>query len=295
MNVVVATAAGMCFGVRDALAILETLDSPCSVAIDGELVHNDVVLHQLNLRGFQQICETSRDSIPDADRVVVTAHGISDLRRQTLINAGKTLVDTTCPLVRRVHHAAQAFANAGAFVVVLGKLGHVEVRGIVEDLVKCAVVPEVSAVERWDASLIGIVCQTTFPLDDVAAIRNRIAELNPQATIRFRDTVCQPTKDRQRALQDLLPQVDAVVVVGGRQSHNTRRLVEACQAGGLPVRQIQEAAELDLSWLAKFETVGLTAGTSTLPETLREVHTRMLDAANLSSTGTRHDSANFVS
>ena len=96
--------------------------------------------------GFHQIAETGRAEVPDAPQVVITAHGISQRRRQELVQAGKTLIDTTCPLVARVHRAAQQLARAGAFVVVIGHPEHVEVQGITGDLEAYAVVPNTTAV-----------------------------------------------------------------------------------------------------------------------------------------------------
>lgn len=279
MKVITASAAGMCFGVRDALRALEDVERPDSVAIFGELVHNEIVLHQLETRGFQQQAETERNTLPEAARVVITAHGISDRRRHELVAAGKTLIDTTCPLVVRVHRAAQDLARAGAFVVVIGRPQHVEVDGITGDLEHFAVVPTVAAVESWPAARIGVVCQTTFPVEDAAAIRRQIELLNPSATVEWVDTICQPTKDRQRALTELLEQVEAVVVVGGAHSHNTRRLVETCRRRGLVAFHVEHAGELDAEWFEDLNTVGLTAGTSTLPETLAEVEVRLSEIA----------------
>jgi 4-hydroxy-3-methylbut-2-enyl diphosphate reductase len=280
MKIITAAAAGMCFGVRDALHVLASIERPREVAIYGELVHNDVVLHQLEVRGFQQLAETERVELPAASHVVITAHGISQTRRQELIAAGKTLIDTTCPLVTRVHRAAQEFARSGAFVIVIGRANHVEVLGITGDLASFAVVSRVSEVDTYPAARIGIVCQTTFPCDEAVAIREQISVRNPTAAIRQVDTICEPTKERQRALREVLDQVEAVVVVGGRQSHNTLRLVEACRERGLIAFHIQDAGELEVEWFRGLEAVGLTGGTSTLPETIGQVHARLLEISD---------------
>lgn len=269
MRIITAAAAGMCFGVRDALAALDAIGDPRSVAIYGELAHNEVVLHRLETRGFQQLAESERKELPAASSVVITAHGVSQRRRQELVAAGKTLIDTTCPLVTRVHRAAQDLARSGAFVVVIGRPDHVEVKGITGDLDWFAVAPSVASVGAYPAARIGVVCQTTFPCDEAAEIRRQIAACNPTAEIRWVDTICQPTKDRQQALSELLDQVEAVVVVGGNHSHNTRRLVDACRERGRATFHVQRAADLDPAWFTGIETVGLTAGTSTLPETVR--------------------------
>src|SRR5207302_452819 len=106
----------------------------------------------------------------------------------------------------------------------------------------------------------------------VARIRSAVAELNPDAEIRFLDTVCHPTKDHQKALEELLGRVEAVVVVGGRNSNNTRELVARCRERGLPAYHVQGPADLDAEWFRGLRTVGLTAGTSTLDETIEDVY-----------------------
>ncbi len=277
MQVVRSDVMGMCFGVRDALAVLDSIDDPGRVTIHGELVHNEVVLHQLGNRGFHQSGERARSEIPSTPTVLVTAHGISDAERARLERAGKAVVDTTCPLVRRVHVAARALHDQGYHVVVLGKPGHVEVRGIVEDLQRFDVVDRPEAAKKIAADRIGIVCQTTMPPPKAAAIREAIEARNPCAEVRFVDTVCRPTKEHQRALDRMIDQVEAVVVVGGSNSNNTRELAATCRERGVPALHVQGAEDLDPSWFEGIEVVGLTAGTSTLDATIAEVQ-RALEA-----------------
>ncbi len=148
MQIILAEAAGMCFGVRDALVAIDALDDARQVAIDGQLVHNPLVLDRLAARGFEQLAETDRPSVPAAAQVVVTAHGISRRRRDQLLAAGKTLIDTTCPLVARLQRAVRELARDGALVVIIGRPEHVEVLGLTEDLESFVVVPSLAAVGR---------------------------------------------------------------------------------------------------------------------------------------------------
>jgi 4-hydroxy-3-methylbut-2-enyl diphosphate reductase len=251
MQVLKADVLGMCFGVRDALAVIEGLDRPEEVTIHGELVHNEQVL---------------------APTVLVTAHGVSQVERRRLENAGKRLIDTTCPLVTRAHDAARKLHSAGYYVLVIGKPGHVEVQGVIEDLENFDVVQTPADVRAYGQPRLGIMCQTTTPVSDADAIRAAVAAKNPHADIRFIDTICHPTKDHQAALVRLLDRVQAVVVVGGRNSNNTRQLVLRCQERGLPTYHVQSAADLRPEWFDGLATVGLTAGTSTLDETIDEVY-----------------------
>ena len=282
---------GMCFGVRDALQIVNEVADPTEVTIHGELVHNPRVIHQLQVAGFVQASEINRQNVSGTPRVLITAHGVSDKERMRLKSHGKELIDTTCPLVRRAHDAAMKLAAEGRHILLIGKPGHVEVQGIVEDLESYDVVPSVEAVKNYSSSQIGIVCQTTMPSCLLDEIRKQIAFLNREADIKFTDTVCHPTKRRQAAMQDLVKRVDAVVVVGGRNSNNTRRLAELCRQHDVPAFHVTAAEEIESQWFDGFEVIGLTAGTSTLDATIDAVHNRLERlAVERSATGGVHAS-----
>ena len=275
MRVLVAEAMGMCFGVRDALKVLDGIDRPEEVTIHGQLVHNEVVLAQLGARGFHMVGEDERHGPPPTPAVMVTAHGVSDSERGQLEAVGKRIVDTTCPLVRRVHQAARALEAEGYHVLVVGRPRHVEVRGIVGDLRSFDVVPAPEAVRRYPAERLGVVCQTTTPPRVAERILAEIRARNPHAEVRFVDTVCHPTRNRQEALERLLPEVDAVVVVGGRDSNNTRELADLCRERGVTAHRVACADELRPEWFRGCRAVGLTAGTSTLDATIQEVRERL--------------------
>lgn len=291
MKIIRAGEMGMCFGVRDALQIVNEVTDPTEVTIHGELVHNPRVIHQLQVAGFVQASETKRQNVTGTPRVLITAHGVSDKERMRLKSHGKELIDTTCPLVRRAHDAAMKLAAEGRHILLIGKPGHVEVQGIVEDLENYDVVPTVEAVKNYSSSRIGIVCQTTMPSCLLDEIRKQITFLNRDADIKFTDTVCHPTKRRQAAMQDLVNRVDAVVVVGGRNSNNTRRLAELCRQHDVPAFHVTAAEEIQSRWFDGFEVIGLTAGTSTLDATIDAVHNRLERlAVERSATGGVHAS-----
>ena len=184
MRVIRADVLGLCFGVRDALAMVERIGDPRGVLIHGPLVHNEVVLDDLRARGFAMRSEAGRSddapaSAPSPYRVLITAHGISDRERQRLETAGMALIDATCPLVARVHQAAQSLRAQGYHVLVIGRKGHVEVRGIVEDLDRVDVLETDADVRRFDHERLGIICQTTATEHHVDAIRRRVIDMNP--------------------------------------------------------------------------------------------------------------------
>jgi 4-hydroxy-3-methylbut-2-enyl diphosphate reductase len=271
MKVLKATAMGMCFGVKDALQAVHRLDRPWEVTLYGELVHNPQVLQDLKACGVKALGEEDRSPALAGERVVVTAHGISHRERQVLMDAGKSLIDTTCPLVRRTHELALRFHELGYYVVLVGRHGHVEVKGLTGDLKNFAVVEAPEEVRDFPTDRIAILCQTTTPPDHLERMYLRIVRRNFGKEIRFADTICRPTRERQEAVLDLIPRVQALVVVGGRHSNNTQQLATLGRRRGLPVICVERAGELDPSWFQGFTTVGLTAGTSTLEGTIEEV------------------------
>ncbi len=271
MEVIKAEEMGLCFGVRDALEAAAAVPDPAQVTIHGELVHNPTVTRRLADAGFHQSAEHDRVATGDTPMVLITAHGVSDAERRRLVDAGRSLIDTTCPLVRRAHDAARTLAAEGRHILLVGRAGHVEVRGIVEDLSSVDIIASPDDVERYPHQRLGIISQTTTPPDVLAAVLERVTVLNRESDIRFMDTVCQPTKARQEAVRDLLGRVDAVVVVGGRNSNNTQRLVHQCRERDVRAFHVEGADDLDPAWFVGIETVGLTAGTSTLARTIDEV------------------------
>ena len=271
MKIIRAEEMGMCFGVRDALQIADEVSRPADVTVYGELVHNPVVNHRLSKAGFHQSRENGREPNVTTPLVLITAHGISDKERNELQANNKQVIDTTCPLVQRVHKAASDLRDEGRLVLVIGKAGHVEVQGIIGDLPHFEVISITEDVRRFDSEQLGVISQTTMPMDQVAEIHAEIQRQNPNADIRFIDTVCRPTKLRQQAMLDLLKRVDAVVAVGGMNSNNTRRLVNLCHEHGKPGYHVESADQLQVAWFSDVKVVGLTAGTSTLDETIDQV------------------------
>ncbi len=277
MKVIRATEMGMCFGVKDALTLAHGLGDPSETAIHGELVHNEEVLKDLEKRGFEMSPESKRTELPPRPKMLITAHGISDKERGRLQAAGKDLIDTTCPLVRRVHLAAGRLERNGYFVIVIGKPNHVEVQGIIEDLDNYVVVQGLDDVATYDAERLGVICQSTTAPSDAARIRACIEERNPGKDIKFVDTICDPTRIRQEAIHELLEKVEAVVVVGGKNSNNTKQLVHLAGEKGIPAIHVQTARDLEPDWFEPFSVVGLTAGTSTLDSTIDEVYRALLE------------------
>ena len=272
MKVIVAEHFGICFGVRDAIAQAQALAQEAPLTILGELVHNPIVREQLRAQG---VLEKASDHARQT-RVMITAHGTSDKRREALSKSGLVVADGTCPLVRYAHEQLKRLVQAGYFPVVIGLANHVEVRGLVGDFADAFVINESADIRNLPArSRYGIISQTTQPIDRVRALVGDIARAHPSAEIRFADTVCKPTKDRQLALKKLIKVAEVIVVVGGRQSNNTCQLVKTCRAAGKRALHVERPEELQPEWFRGVRLVGLTGGTSTLPETVEAVRQRL--------------------
>src|SRR6476469_4638643 len=270
MKIVLADHFGMCFGVRDAIAQAEELAEQAPLTILGELVHNPIVRERLQAQG---VAEGSLDR-PGAisGPVMITAHGASDAKRAAWREDGFHVVDGTCPLVRHAHEQLKRLVAAGYFPVVIGKVGHVEVRGLTEDFPEARVVDlpsDILELPRRDRY--GVISQTTQPIDRVRSLVAEIERLHPASEVRYVDTVCKPTKDRQSALRTLVDVAQVIVVAGGRESNNTRQLVETCRAAGRRAFHIERPNELRSEWFDNISVAGLTAGTSTLRETVDAV------------------------
>lgn len=273
MKIIRARHLGMCFGVRDAIALAHQEAARAPLTVLGDLVHNETVLQDLRRRGV------GIEREPDAVRtqaVLITAHGASDRLLTDVRRRGHRLIEATCPLVHHAHQALRALVRDGFHPVVVGQRGHVEVRGLTEDYPGAEIVLSVEDVGRMvPRPRFGVVAQTTQPLERVQRMVEAMRARFPGSEVLFRDTVCQPTKLRQFAAEELASESDVVVVVGGATSNNTRELVAKCLSHCPRVHHVQTAEDLEPVWFLDTDVVGLTAGTSTPDRVIDAVEARL--------------------
>jgi 4-hydroxy-3-methylbut-2-en-1-yl diphosphate reductase len=273
MRIVRAQVLGMCFGVRDAIGLAIDHAAVAPLTILGDLVHNATVLANLRAKEIAIVHDPAQVK---TQTVMVTAHGASE---RTLANTralGLTVVEATCPLVHVAHRAIATLRRDGYHPVIIGQRDHVEVRGLTGDLEAFDVVlDEGDVCALAEHPRIGIAAQTTQPVDKVRRLVALIRRQFPQSDVRFIDTVCRPTKQRQDAAVALARQSDVVIVVGGASSNNTRELVNTCRHHCAHVHHIQTEADLRPEWFSTSTTVGLTAGTSTPDEVIDRVEERL--------------------
>jgi 4-hydroxy-3-methylbut-2-enyl diphosphate reductase len=263
MRILRATHLGMCFGVRDAIALALHQADAGPLTILGDLVHNPTVLNALDARRVSVVQNLSHVKTAT---VMVTAHGTSERTLARTRALGLTLVEATCPLVRVAHRAVAALVRDGYHVIIVGQPDHVEVRGLTGDLdpdTFDVVLEDRDILALAEHPRIGVAAQTTQPIERVRRLVARIRRRFPASDVRFIDTVCKPTKDRQSAAIDVARQADVVVVVGGRSSNNTRELVSTCAQHCARVHHVETEADVRREWFCGTEIVGLTAGTST--------------------------------
>jgi 4-hydroxy-3-methylbut-2-enyl diphosphate reductase len=268
---------GMCFGVRDAIALAIERAETAPLTILGNLVHNPAVLADLQGRGIAIAHDPAQVK---TNTVMVTAHGASERDLANTRALGLTVVEATCPLVHVAHRAIRALLRDGYHPVIIGQRDHVEVRGLTGDLDEFDVVlDEADVLALESRPRIGIAAQTTQPIARVKQLVAMIRSRFPESEIRFMDTVCQPTKQRQSAAVELASRCDVVIVIGGANSNNTRELVNTCRGHCARVHHVQQEADLREEWFAGAGTVGITAGTSTPDDVIDRVDRRIREFA----------------
>jgi 4-hydroxy-3-methylbut-2-enyl diphosphate reductase len=269
MRVLRAAHLGMCFGVRDAIALAVEHADAGPLTILGDLVHNPTVLAALEAKGIAIAQEVAHVKTPT---LMVTAHGASEKTLARTRALGLRVVEATCPLVHAAHRAVDMLARDGYHVVVIGQRDHVEVRGLTGDLDRFDVVLEDDDVLALDEHpRIGVAAQTTQSEEKVRRLVGLIRRRFPRSEVRWVDTVCRPTKERQTAAIEMARQADLVIVVGGRSSNNTRELVKTCARVCARVHHVQTEADVRPEWFEGVAVVGLTAGTSTPDEVIDRV------------------------
>ena len=278
MRIIRATHLGMCFGVRDAVALALAEAEAAPLTILGDLVHNPSVVNRLRARGIA-VANDLRDV--RTHTVMVTAHGASRRALASTRALGLNVVEATCPLVHVAHRAVAALVRDGYHVVIVGQRDHVEVRGLTGDLDAFDVIlHDADVATLKEHPRIGVAAQTTQSIERVRRLVALIRRRFPHADVRHIDTVCKPTKDRQDAAIEMARACDVVIVVGGAASNNTRELANTCRRYCSRVHHVQGDSELRADWFHRRDVVGITAGTSTPDDVIDRVEeaVRLFDA-----------------
>ncbi|MBI2858517.1 MAG: 4-hydroxy-3-methylbut-2-enyl diphosphate reductase [Chloroflexi bacterium] len=256
---------GFCFGVRRAVEVLEKAAAAHGgVETLGAAVHNSTVIEELSKKGVRAVRGLEEAHSPV---LAISSHGVAPEVTEAIKARGARLIDTTCPRVRHAQAVAKALFENKFYVVVYGEQEHPEVKGILGWAGgNGAAVIEPSGLDLTKVGArVGILSQTTRSQEGFAKFSQALAgALLPQSKeLRIINTICHATQKRQNAARDLAQRNDVVIVAGGRNSSNTRRLAEACTSSGAKTYLVESASEIDPAWLSGCRSVGITAGTST--------------------------------
>ncbi|MGI8552366.1 MAG: 4-hydroxy-3-methylbut-2-enyl diphosphate reductase [Dehalococcoidia bacterium] len=258
---------GFCYGVRRAVEMMhEAAGERGQIASLGSIVHNPLVIERLGEQGVDVI--TSLDEVGERP-VAITAHGVGPQIMDEIERRGFDVIDTTCPIVTRAQQWARKLTDEGYAVIVFGDPNHKEVRGILGwAMGKAMAVQDEAAIEALPARLpsrVAVLSQTTHTEAHFASFVRRLFEtrMDRISELRVINTLCNATTSQQAAVEELAPKVEVMVVVGGRESANTRHLAEICQELGTRAYHIERAEELQPEWFTGVNSVGLTAGAST--------------------------------
>ena len=279
MEVILAKTAGFCFGVKRAVDTVYEQTGKGNVYTYGPIIHNEEVVKDLESKGVKVLNSVAELKALDKGTVVIRSHGV-DRDIYDIINEKKLeLVDATCPFVKKIHNIVDKDSSAGRQIIIIGSKEHPEVQGICG---WCNSVPIV--LESIDDAMIftndnnadlSIVAQTTFNHNNF----NKIVEIFEKKgyNITVYNTICNATEERQKEAAHIATQVDAMIVIGGRNSSNTQKLYDISKKECANTYYIQTLDDLDLATFESVDRVGITAGASTPNQIIKEVHGSMAD------------------
>jgi 4-hydroxy-3-methylbut-2-enyl diphosphate reductase len=283
MEILLAREMGFCFGVRRAVEMMEEATQETGPMVSlGSVVHNPQVVERLKDRGLDVIA--SIDQV-DTRPVAITAHGVSESVVRKLEATGATVVDTTCPIVTRSQQWAKRLTEEGFAVIVYGDPNHKEVKGVLGWAEgKAIAVPSIDALDALPDDLpgrVGVLSQTTETEGHFAEFVRALLEkrMDQISELRVINTLCNATTSQQAAAEELAHQVDLMIVIGGRESANTRHLAEVSREEGCETFHVESAEEIRPEWLAGRQRVGVTAGASTPDSAVDAVVARLRELA----------------
>ncbi len=286
MNVAIANTAGFCFGVQRAVDLVyKEVEAGQRVYTFGPIIHNEEVVDDLCKKGVKVIEDPEELKTLPEGTIIIRSHGVSEELYKQLSSYGHKIINATCPYVRKIHKAVDNKSVEGHHIIIIGNGTHPEVEGIKGWCRKNETLPnscgytvieneaEAKALNIPKEVKLYIVAQTTFTYKKFQDLVEIIAEKGYDILVL--NTICNATQDRQTEAYRLASQSDAMIVIGGKHSSNTRKLYEICKKECENTYYIQKLDDLDLSLFKSYRNVGITAGASTPNNIIKEVHTAM--------------------
>ncbi|HZE20170.1 MAG TPA: 4-hydroxy-3-methylbut-2-enyl diphosphate reductase [Candidatus Angelobacter sp.] len=275
MEVIVADNAGFCFGVKRAIKMAnDTMDAVGNqVKSLGQLIHNPQVVNSFQKRGLEVVSDLC--GVEPEDTVIIRSHGVGPKVKNEAVERGLKVVDTTCPFVTKAQQYAARLIADGYKVVMIGDKNHPEVIGVVAHTQNQAIILDtVEEAEKLKfIPRMGVVFQTTHAIGHVQEVVGALLKRGKE--VRVFNTLCGATTSMQKTAIELSSEVEAMVIVGGRNSANTAQLAEVCRRVNPRVLQIESAEEIHEDWFDGLHRVGVSAGASTPDEVIAEVVDRI--------------------
>lgn len=276
MNVKLAKTAGFCFGVKRAVETVYNQVEQCDggpIYTYGPIIHNEEVIKDMQSKGVIVLrSEEELDAVIEGT-VIIRSHGVEKRIYDKLNEKHLTIVDATCPFVKKIHNIVQKESTSGKYIVIIGNPEHPEVVGIRGWAGShAAVVQNAEDIEQITAGAgekVCVVAQTTFNYNKFQDLVEIISKKRYDIVVL--NTICNATKERQTEAQSIAEEVDAMIVIGDKHSSNTQKLFEICANACADTYYIQTLDDLDLNQLGSVETVGITAGASTPNNIIEEV------------------------
>ncbi len=279
MKVITAKSAGFCFGVKRAVeTVYNEIEAGGNIYTYGEIIHNEEVVKDLESKGVTVLHSREELEKLEEGTVIIRSHGVSkEIYDLIKLKKGIKLVDATCPFVVKIHNIVEEESKKGKKIVVIGDASHPEVQGIVGFSDSPVTVVqnknEAEAFENDPAQEICIVSQTTFNYKKFAELVEIFGKKG--YSINTVNTICSATEQRQTEAREIASTVDAMIVIGGKNSSNTRKLYEICSEMCRDTRLIQTLADLDSGFPESTSCVGITAGASTPNYIIEEVQSNV--------------------
>ena len=281
-NVILAKTAGFCFGVRRAVDMAYGLAGKHKVYTYGPIIHNETVVDDLESKGVRVVHSIDEAAGLRGGTMIIRSHGASKNEINLLKQMGFEIVDATCPFVKKIHRIVEDYSGQGYGIVIIGSAVHPEVQAISGWCKEPPVIIEsVEEAENFSPDpdkKLCLVSQTTFNYNKFQLLVEIISKKGYD--IRCLNTICNATEERQSEAREIAGRVDAMIVIGGRQSSNTQKLYDICKNECKNTYYIQTLVDLDLKTFESIGNVGITAGASTPNNIIEEVHTNMSEMGN---------------
>ncbi|MFW5960637.1 MAG: 4-hydroxy-3-methylbut-2-enyl diphosphate reductase, partial [Chitinivibrionales bacterium] len=268
MKITVAKTAGFCMGVQRAvhLAVESSSSDQEKVYTIGPLIHNRQALELLESRGIRELTAENEETNKPG-QVLIRAHGIPPEQEKEYRDKGHTIVDGTCPRVKTVHRVIEEYREQDYTILICGDHGHAEVEGLMgyagDNGIIVNTPEDIDNLDKDNTDRVCLVSQTTFSIEGFEEIAERLRKRFPEKEVKIKKTICAATKQRQEEVTRLSNKVDTMIVVGGKNSANTKRLAELAADTGIPVQHIETEKDIDSRKFKRDTHIGVTAGAST--------------------------------